>query len=254
MRLRILGCAGGAGGGHYTISALVNDAVTLDIGTGFHQLTLDEMGAVKDVLISHAHLDHTAMLCFWVDYHAIKGNNVTIHCLQETADSIRTNFFNDSIWPNMENIMIGDKPAVHFNIIKPFQTVTIGEISITPLPVQHGLPTLAFCLHGDRENFVFCADMIDAPETFWQYLNTLDNFHSMTMEISFPNEMEKLAKQSYHLTPQMLEQLVTDKLPPTVNILYNHNKVCYVDTIQKQAAAILKGRIRPLVMGEILTF
>ena len=254
MQLKILGHDGSACCGHYTTSALINNNIALDIGTGFHQLNIEEMQAVKDVLITHAHLDHVTMLCFWIDCQVINGSSVTIHCQQETAEIIRTHLFNNAIWPDMEQILVQNDAAVHFNIIEPFQTLTISGVSVTPLPVNHGVPTLGFCLHGDKENFVFCADMIDAPETFWQYLNQLDNFDRMTMEISFPNEMEEIARQSYHLTPKTLEKLVTTKLPETVNILYNHNKIYYIESIRKQAATILNGRIQPLTLEEILIF
>lgn len=252
MQLKILGSAGSAFSGKYTTCALINDAIALDLGTGLHTLRANQMVNIKDAVITHSHLDHIAMLCFWTDLQLITGNSVTIHCLQETADAIRSGLLNGATWPDMEKINLKGVPALSFNIVEPFKPFTVAGETLTPLPVEHGVPTVGYCLHGKKENFVFCSDMVDAPDAFWKYLSKLENFHRMSMEISFPNEMEEIAKVSYHMTPRMLARHLP-KLPETViNVFYNHVKVEHEEAIRIQVHEDMHPRVTALRQGMVL--
>ena len=62
MKLRVLGCYGGNTPGRGMTSFLVNDTLALDAGWVSGALTLKEQVKVKDVVISHSHLDHTCSL------------------------------------------------------------------------------------------------------------------------------------------------------------------------------------------------
>ena len=67
MKLRVLGCYGGNVPEHGMTSFLVNDTVCLDAGWVSGALSLREQVKVKDVIISHSHLDHTCSLPFLID-------------------------------------------------------------------------------------------------------------------------------------------------------------------------------------------
>lgn len=251
MRLRILGNMGGACKGAYTMSSLIDYDILLDAGTGAQMLSLAEMGKISDILLTHSHLDHTVMIPLLVDCKI--GNDLpgmTLHCLQETADSIRNGLFNSGMWVDMENIIINGAPLIKFNIIKPYETIDIKGRRFTPLPVKHAVPTLGFCLHGGRTNFVFIADMMDAEDDFWQYLNNLENFRDMVIEVSYPNDMEKLAIDSFHLTPTTLATQL-GKLPAKILAHYCHVKPLYAKTVETEISDTFKGQVVPLKQEQI---
>lgn len=253
MKLRVLGNAGNAVGTCYTTSVLVDETLSIDAGTGLHRLSLEELLRVKDVVLTHSHLDHVVMLCFLVDVHVIKGSAVRVHCLPETAEAIRGGLLNNRVWPDMEKILVGGVPVVSFNLLTPFESFEVGGRRLTPLPVNHGVPALGYCLHGAEENFVFCSDMIDAPAQFWAYVRRLENFRRMTMEISFPSGMSELARLSHHLTPAMMVELLAEKAPEQVEVLYNHAKSDFVEQIRREVAELGGTRvIRPLLQDEVI--
>ena len=251
MRLKILGNMGGSCRGQYSSSALINDSLLLDVGTGAQQLSLARMLKIDDVLLTHSHLDHMAMLFFLMDCQiGRKNRSLQVHCLKETAVALRRFFFNDHIWPDFENIKVDGVPIMEFNYLTPYQRQTINGCDITPLPVQHTVPTVGYCLHGDGEDFVFISDILDADDDCWEYLNNLKRFRRMTIEISFPDEMEKVAKDSFHLTPKMLERLLK-KIPSGVEVFFCHAKPQVYGEVLQQVEARFVGRVKPLQRGMV---
>ena len=67
MKLKVLGCYGGNIPGHGMTSLLINDTLALDAGWVSEALSLKEQEKVKNILISHSHLDHTCTLPFLID-------------------------------------------------------------------------------------------------------------------------------------------------------------------------------------------
>jgi glyoxylase-like metal-dependent hydrolase (beta-lactamase superfamily II) len=64
MKVKVLGCYGGNIPGHGMTSFLVNGTLALDAGWVSGALAVREQERVRDVLISHSHLDHTFSILF----------------------------------------------------------------------------------------------------------------------------------------------------------------------------------------------
>jgi cAMP phosphodiesterase len=250
MRFEILGSSGGALSKNHTTASLIDERILLDAGTGVFSLNERRLAKVTDIVLTHSHLDHTAMLMFVADYMVSGGGRVAVHCLKETADAIRDGFLNDRIWPDMENIRVNGERVIQFNIVKPYKTFTAAGRKLTPLPVVHQVPTVAYCLHGKKENFVFVADLYDAESRFWKYLNDLPRFRRMTLEVSFPDGMEELATASYHLTPKMFKNLMS-RIPEKVGLYYCHVKPRYSREIRRQMRQVVGPRASPLKPGQV---
>ena len=68
MKLKVLGCYGGNMPGHGMTSFLVNDTLAPRRRLGLRGAAARrEQVQVKDILISHSHLDHTCSLPFLID-------------------------------------------------------------------------------------------------------------------------------------------------------------------------------------------
>ena len=101
MKLRVLGCYGGNIPGHGMTSFLVNDTVALDAGWVSGALSLKEQVKVKDILISHSHLDHTCALPFLIDNNfSHPGFSLRIYAMREVVASMKNHLFNNHTWPD----------------------------------------------------------------------------------------------------------------------------------------------------------
>ena len=67
MQVRVLGCSGAIAKDCRTTSFLVDTDLLVDAGTGVGDLTLEEMAAIDDVVLTHCHLDHIAALPLMLD-------------------------------------------------------------------------------------------------------------------------------------------------------------------------------------------
>ena len=250
MEIKILGADGAQNGNFNSISALVDGRVLIDAGTGASDLSLDDVSSLADVMLTHSHLDHTAMLCFIAESRIGNpgGHGLRVHCHPETADAIREGFLNEKIWPDFENIEIHGVPLMSFECFKDFEPMSFGSFQATPLPVIHTVPTYGFSIAGDKENFVFISDIYDMPEETERYLNELPNFHRMTIEVSFPEGLEELAKVSGHLTPVLLDKIM-ERMPDLDEVFYCHVKPRYSDQIDAQMEKRFGGKIKRLQTG-----
>lgn len=251
MQLKILGSGGAQCEKASSISALADGRVLIDAGTGAHNMSLAAMDGVKDVLITHSHLDHVAMLCFVAECKigSAEGHGLRVHCFPETADAIRAGLLNGKIWPDFENIKIGGKPLISFEYFRPFEEMDFGGLRATPFPVSHSdVPTAGFVLRGARENFVFISDVHTLSDEVYAYLHSLSDFRRMTVETSFPDGKEEIARASGHLTPSLLEKIVA-RLPEGLEIYYCHVKPRYEPEVSAQIQERFGGRILPLQDG-----
>ena len=99
MKVRVLGCYGGNTPGHGMTSFLVNDTVALDAGWVSAALSLKEQVKVKDILISHSHLDHTCALPFLIDNNfSHPGFNLRIYAMRAVIASMKNRCPRKPIW------------------------------------------------------------------------------------------------------------------------------------------------------------
>ncbi|HEY6551945.1 MAG TPA: 3',5'-cyclic-nucleotide phosphodiesterase, partial [Vicinamibacteria bacterium] len=105
MKLKVLGCYGGNIPGLGMTAFLVNDTLAMDAGWISQSLTLKEQVRVKDVLISHSHLDHTCTLPFLIDNNfSAPGFSLRIYAIAEVIASMKNHLFNNHTWPDFTSL------------------------------------------------------------------------------------------------------------------------------------------------------
>jgi ribonuclease BN (tRNA processing enzyme) len=113
MRIRVLGCHGGETPKHRTTSFLIDERITIDAGAVCRSLTLDEQVKIDHMLISHSHMDHVKDLALLADQ--IIGRRQTpvmLHCGPETAETLRSSYFNNFLWPDFTRIPTPTNPVM----------------------------------------------------------------------------------------------------------------------------------------------
>ena len=253
MRIRVLGAHGGSTPRHRQTSFLLGDALALDAGALTEALTLEEQGRLASVLLTHAHLDHTASLPFLVENvfgQAIRP--VEIAAPDDVLLPLKAHLFNDAIWPDFSRLPDHHEPAVTFRTLTPGVPASVAGVSVTPIPVTHVVPAYGYVLDDGTTSVVFSGDT-GPTEAIWVAARAARNLRAAFVECSFPDELAAIAEASKHLTPATLRAEVA-KLPAGVPVFLYHMKPPTVDRLAAEVAAFGDARIRLLRDGEALVF
>ena len=205
MRIRILGCSGGIGAGSRTSAMLIDDDVLIDAGTGIGDLELADLDTIRHVFLTHAHLDHVAGLPMLVDrvFDENFTQPLTVYAREETLRAIQEHLFNGVIWPDFAKLPSAKRPMLRYCVCSPGDTITIGHRDFYAVDVMHSVPSLGYTVQNSGGAFAVSGDT-KSNETLWPVLNACDDLRVLVIEVSFPDEMEKLAAESGHYCPRTL--------------------------------------------------
>jgi ribonuclease BN (tRNA processing enzyme) len=253
LKLRILGSFGGSVKGNYVSCFLINDAIALDAGSLTQTLRLEEQLRVRDVIISHAHLDHNGALPFFaINVYGRVEEPVVVHGTSPVLRSLRQHMFNDVLWPDFSRLPNHDQPTLKFREIENGKPFSVNGIRFTAIPVNHITPTSGFLVE-DRTSAILYTSDTGPTERVWEVARRARNLRAIITEASFPNEEHELARASGHMTPAMLgEELL--KVDRRVRILVTHVKPGHRSRISRQLKRLGRARLELLQQGKTYRF
>jgi ribonuclease BN (tRNA processing enzyme) len=221
-------------------SFLVDGAVAVDAGAITRALSIDEQRAIRHVLITHTHSDHTATLPFLIEnIFGDSAEAVSIYSTPRVLANVRRHLFNNDTWPDFTRIPNHLYPSVRFVEIdaeSPFVISGLrrGALEVTAVPVNHIVPTQALLLRQGSSCVLFTSDT-GPTERIWEVANSTEDLAAVITECSFPNRLQKVADVSLHLTPQTLAAELT-KLTREVPVHIYHFKPPYVEELRAELA------------------
>ena len=249
MKLKVLGCHGGTTPDVGMMSLLINDCVCMDAGWIAPRLTLRQQSRIKDILISHSHLDHTCSLPFLIDNSfSVPDFSLRIYALPEVVASMRQHLFNNHTWPDFTCLPNDLTPVLKLIEVQPERPFTVGDLTVRAVPVSHVVPTAGFVLDDGRSALAYSGDT-GPTERFWEVVNRTERLKAVIVETSYPNEMLALARISGHLTPALLDAELA-KLDQDVPVYLYGAKPRHIARIQREVEALRRPRLRMLVEGQ----
>jgi len=254
MKLRVLGCSGGIGGGRQTTSFLIDDDLLIDAGSGVTRLGLDEMQRIDHVFVSHTHLDHILSIPLMVD--SVAGERsapLQVHAMPESVEVLKGHLFNWLIWPDFTQIPNPRQPFMKYSRLQLDKPVTIRQREIIPIPANHGRPAVGFLVRGPGGSLIFSGDTCSHP-ALWRMANDTPDLRHLIVEASFPNAMRELADVSNHYCPAtLLPDLKGLKRGPKVWI--SHLKPGLDEVIMDELTAVDTGHeLAALHPDQVLEF
>jgi ribonuclease BN (tRNA processing enzyme) len=238
MKIVILGCsAATAGRGQYVSTYLINGSVAIDAGClGFYG-TPEDQEAVRNVLLTHAHADHIASLALFAENAWTPSDDCpTIHGLSETLDTVQRSIFNGEVWPDFVAMSETMPPFLRLNTVTPEVPIQVEGLTITPVPVNHSVPTVAYVVQEGDTSVIFAADTT-STKRLWEVARKTPGLRAVFLEASFPNRMKAVADASLHMTSEMFGRELA-KVPEGVRVIAVHLKVRYRDEIIRELQAL----------------
>ena len=224
MRIRIL--ASSHDDSHDTqflTSFLVNDTVAIDAGcVGFHGQPR-EQARIDHVFLTHSHADHVCSLPMLVtNAHDQRIHGVAVYGHDHVLDCLRSDVFNGRLWPDLLQLDGDGKRFMRLQRLKSEEAVAADGLRVTPVYVDHVVPTFGYIVEDDGATVVFCSDT-GPTERIWEVARGKPNLRAVFLGASFPDEMAELAGVAAHLTPSLFRGEV-DKLATPVELVAVHIK------------------------------
>src|SRR2546428_333320 len=188
MKIRVLGAFGGEGLGHRPSAFLINDKILIDGGSVSGALTVPEQLAVEHAIVSHAHLDHIAGLVYLTETLAFceLGAAVPIPSIDPVIGALRAGVFNNALWPDFSKIPRPDVPVVKYRALIEDVEQRVGDLWVTPVAVNHTVPTAGFIVHDGSTGVVYSGDT-GPTEALWQAARGLRGLRAVIVEFAFPD-------------------------------------------------------------------
>jgi ribonuclease BN (tRNA processing enzyme) len=246
MRVTILGCSDRAGSGQYVSTYVINGNVAIDAGSlGLHD-SLEQQAAVGHVFLTHAHADHTASLPFFIEnVWCAKPACPVVYGSAKTLEIVQRSIFNNETWPDFVALSKSNLPFVYLRSLEPEISVEAAGLVVTPVMVNHSIPTFAYIIREADKAVVFGAD--SGPTTrLWEVAQQTAGVQAVFLEASFPNRMKAVADASLHLTSDLFAAEAA-KAPRGSRIIAVHLKVRYRDEIIRELGGL---SIPSLEIGE----
>jgi len=205
---------------------VLDDLVALDAGSLALTVGQGHRKSVRDIIITHPHLDHVAGLPFFIDdlFEELQAP-VRVYGTREALETLEKHIFNWEIYPRFSEIQNRFGKVLEyfpFNIREEFE---VAHFRIKAIPVNHQVPTVGLIISDGKSTIALSSDTAETDE-FWHALNAEPKLDALLVESSFPNELEELAHASYHLTPKMLRSELA-KLKHETRVLAVHLKPAY---------------------------
>jgi ribonuclease BN (tRNA processing enzyme) len=277
MRVRVLGCHGGETPRHRTTCFLIDERITIDAGAVCRSLNLDEQVGIDHMLISHSHMDHVKDLALQADQIiGRRSSSVELHCGPETAETLRTSYFNNYLWPDFTKIPTPANPVMRIVVREPLEAFRIaapgaagpsssaavtpgaplaeGEYEVRYIPVTHPVESMAMLIRGSTGSILYSSDT--GPTTkLWEVVNNTPDLRGMFVELSFPNHMQALADVAGHYTPQTLAaemQKITNR--DNIPLFVYHLKPSFYEQTMKELVALGLKNMHPVELTDEFTF
>lgn len=253
MQVKVLGCSGGIGGSdQHTTALLVDDDVLIDCGTGVGRLSFEALQSIDHVFLTHAHLDHIAMLPLLVDTVGdLRERPITLYASDATLRLLRSHIFNWLIWPDFTAIPDRNNPFLRMQPIRLGETVELGARRITSIPALHSVPAVGYRLGGETGSLIFSGDTT-ISEGMIEAINQTRDLRYLIIETAFSNAQQDLALAARHLSPNILHRIL-DRITVDPEVFITHLKPGSGEGAIAEIRAYA-GRLRPQILANDQVF
>jgi cAMP phosphodiesterase len=217
----------------FLVSFVVNDSVAVDAGAIGLLADLQRQQAIRHVFITHEHLDHIASLpIFLENVYAAGPECVEVLASADVLEFLHGDVFNGRVWPDFFELSRPDNAFLRTTPLEPLVPVVRAGLTITPIPVSHGVETLGLVVDDGTSAVAFPSDT-GATEHLWRHLAGVPHLKAVFLETSFPSSHSELAALTGHLCPRTFEREVA-KLPEGVRKIVVHRKARFAAQIARE--------------------
>jgi cAMP phosphodiesterase len=253
MRLKVIGCSGAEFPGHNAPGFLLDKEIAFDAGSITGVLDEKAQLKIKNIFITHAHLDHIRSIPFLADNIIVgeKAHQINVLSIAPVIGTIKKHLFNSSMWPDFTILPNPDGPILNLVTLRAGRTTNVNGYSITPYKVNHPVPAVGYLVEDSKERRLFyTGDMGPSTET-WKKIGDR-KIGCLIIDVSFPDSMGDMAIRTGHLTPSLLKVEIS-KIPHRPDHIYvTHPKPQYLKAIKAELEKLRMKNLKMLKEGDTI--
>jgi ribonuclease BN (tRNA processing enzyme) len=230
---------------------LIDDCVAFDAGSIALAITDSQRNTVRDIIVTHPHLDHIATLPIYIDdLFGFLETPIRIHATQEVIDLLERDVFNWTVYPRFSELRNERGPVMEY---VPFETgveFQVAHLKVIAVNVNHIVPTVGMIITDGQATVAFSSDTAET-EDFWKLVNGTPHLDALLIEASFPNALSKLAEDSRHFTPESLHRELRKLKHDGLDILTVHLKPAYRETVINELDSLGIPQLEVMEAGRV---
>ncbi len=234
---------------HYSCF-VIDDLVAIDAGSLAVSTNSEQRRSIRDVLLTHAHLDHVAGLPLYVDdlFATIK-RPIQVHATAEVIEVLERDIFNWSIYPRFSELTNDFGAVLEYRPFEIEQEFLVKHLRVRAVGVNHKVPSVGFVFSDGKTSLALSGDTSEM-DRFWQIVNETENLSAILVECAFPDELASLAGNSHHLTPNLLQRELV-KLRRRCPVYVVNIKPMYCEQVVAQLARLEIENLNVLEIGKV---
>jgi cAMP phosphodiesterase len=217
---------------------LIDECVAVDAGSIALGVNDEQRKTVRDIIVTHPHMDHIASLPIFIDdlFESLQSP-VRVYATPEVIDLLERDIFNWNVYPRFSELKNEYGPVMEYVPIPTGEEFKIAHLTVSAVPVNHIVPTIGLLVSDGKSTVAFSSDTSETDE-FWKLINRAPSINALLIEASFPDSMAKLAEVSRHYTPASLRRDLRKLSHNGLDILAVHIKPAYRQMVIDELTAL----------------
>jgi len=238
----------------HLLTIVVDDCVAIDAGCLAMSCSDLQREQIRDIILTHTHLDHIAGLPIFIDdLFASLTEPVRIHATAEMVEILERDIFNWSIYPRFSELSNDSGPVIEYREFTRGCEFDVKHLSVQSVGVNHRVSASGFIISDGEVSVAITGDTAETDD-FWEKCNTTPNLKAVLVECAFPDELVELATVSDHLTPRRLAKELEKLHSRDYPVFVINMKPMYRDKVISEIQVADLPQVEILTIGKAYDF
>ena len=242
---------GQASARQHLLSLVIDDNVAIDAGCLAMSCSDAQRQNIRDIVLTHTHLDHIAGLPIFIDdLFASLTEPLRIHATAKMVEILERDIFNWSIYPRFSELSNDHGPVIRYCEFDRNAIFQVKHLSMRSVGVNHPVSANGYVV-SDGEIAIAITGDTSETEEFWEVCNSTPDLKAVFVECAFPDELVELATVSDHLTPSRLKKELEKLTNRDYPVYVINMKPMHRDKVIAQLKAADLDRVEPMTVGKV---
>lgn len=238
----------------HLLSIVIDDRVAIDAGCLALSCTDHQREQIRDVVLTHTHLDHIAGLPLFIDdLFATLIEPIRIHATREMIDILERDLFNWAIYPRFSELSNDNGPVVEYHEFARGAKFEVKHLSLQSVAVNHKVSANGYIVSDGDVSIAITGDTAETDE-IWKKCGAVTKLRAILVECAFPDELSELAEVSDHLTPKRLKTELEKLGDRDFPVFVINMKPMYREKIIEQIKELDISQVEIMAVGKVYDF